>query len=484
MTSGPSNVLSIRRRLLAFLIGSTLLVMILAALATWPVASHLSNSAYDRGLLDPAFDIADNVRLDVAGAHVDLPAKALEALTYDQVDTVIFQVRSVDDAIIDGVSDLPPPPAFDDEQHVFFDAIYRGEAMRVAALRSPSGTVVQVGETLHKRNRLTAGILIAEVVAMAVVALGSFALSWFGVAWGLLPLERVRRDLRARSPNDLRPLAGAPSPVEIAPVIEAFNRLLDHLRDANTLQRRFVANAAHQLRTPLAGLQLHLELLCRRPLSPDVLAELERMHSATVRASRLATQILALAHAEGSPQRGREHRPVDLLRVASAAADGWAMRAFDLQIDLGFALEPALVPGDPLLLGELLDNLVDNALRYTPQGGQVTVFTGQRQGLAYLSVVDSGPGIPAAERSKVLERFYRVQGTPGEGSGLGLAIVREVAERHGAKLDIAAGNGNSGTAVSISFPQQDGKLAHGQVTDATQRDRHDDPEMNAARRSP
>jgi two-component system sensor histidine kinase TctE len=237
-------------------------------------------------------------------------------------------------------------------------------------------------------------------------------------------------------------------------VIIAFNQLLGHLRDANTMQKRFLANAAHQLRTPLAGLQMHLELLFRRELPTDVRTELERMHGATVRASRLATQLLALANAESAPQQGREREIVDLLTIASAAARDWAPRAFDLKIDLGFSLEHAVILGDSLLLGELVDNLIDNALRYTPAGGRVTVATGYDRDLPYLSVVDTGPGIPPAERGKVLERFYRITGTPGEGSGLGLAIVREIAERHGAELDIDACNEHSGTRVRVTFPRK------------------------------
>ncbi len=444
---------SIRRRLLVFLAGAAVLMVSGATAVTYWVALHLSNNAYDRSLLDPAFDIADNVRLDKSGAHVDLPQKALEALVYDQVDKVIFQVRSRDNDIIDGVPDLPPPPDFEVGQHRFFDATYRGEKIRVAALRSDGGFVVQVGETLHKRNRLVGEILVAELVSTVFVALGSIALAWFGVTRGLLPFERLRLELLSRTPSDMRSLTESASPVEIAPVINAFNRLLDHLRDANTMQQRFLANAAHQLRTPLAGLQMHLELLFRRELPPDVRAELERMHGATVRASRLATQLLALAKAESGAQRGREHEIVDLLTIASTAAREWSPRAFDLKIDLGFVLEHAIILGDSLQLSELVDNLIDNALRYTPAGGRVTVTTGCDGDIPSLCVVDTGPGIPLSERGKVLERFYRIAGTPGEGSGLGLAIVREVVDRHGAELKIDACNDHSGTRVRVAFPK-------------------------------
>jgi len=453
MSDDPPKPTSIRRRLLLFLLSSLMLMVSGAAVVTYWVALESANNAYDRSLLDPAFDIADNVSIDASGAHVDLPQKALEALVYDQVDKVIYQVRSPANAIIDGVTDLPPPKSFAAEPHIFFDSIYRGEKIRVAALRTSNGFVVQVGETLHKRNRLVGEILAAELVPTLLIALGSVALAWLGVARGLIPLEHLRSELLNRAPLDLRPLKTTAAPIEIAPVVNAFNQLLDHLRDANTMQQRFLANAAHQLRTPLAGLQMHLELLIRRDLPAETRTELERMHSATVRASRLANQLLALAKAEIAPDQGREFAIIDLRTIADSAARDWAPKAIARNIDLGFSLERAVILGDPLLLPELIDNLIDNALRYTPAGGSVTVNTGYERDVPFLSVEDTGTGIPAAERSKVLERFYRIAGTPGEGSGLGLAIVQEVVDRHGGLLEINDRGGLRGTCVRVLFPR-------------------------------
>jgi two-component system sensor histidine kinase TctE len=313
--------------------------------------------------------------------------------------------------------------------------------------------VIQVGETLHKRNRLIAEILVAELVPTLLIALASIALAWFGVTHGLKPLEYLRSELLGRAPRDLRPLSEAPAPIEVAPLVRDFNALLGRLREANTMQQRFLANAAHQLRTPLAGLQMHLELLLRRELPGDVRAEIERMHTATVRASRLANQLLALAKAESPPDHAAELKIIDLKSIADAAARDWAPQAMARKIDLGFSLEHAPIRGDPLLLPELIDNLIDNALRYTPTGGAVTVNTGSEDETSYLSVEDTGPGIPAGERNKVRERFYRVAGTPGDGSGLGLAIAQEVVDRHAGVLEIEARNGSGGTRVRVCFPR-------------------------------
>jgi len=423
-----------------------------AAAVTYWVAVHSANNAYDRSLLDPALDISENLRFDSAGAHVDLPPKALEALVYDQVDRVVFQVRSPDNAIVAGDRDLPPPPGLGPGQQTFFTATSSGEEMRVAAHRTANGYVVQVGETLHKRNRLVGEIVAAELIPTLLVAGAAIALALLGIDQGLHPLEELRSELIRRGPRDLHPLGSAAAPVEIAPVVGAFNRLLGEVRDASTMQQRFLANAAHQLRTPLAGLQMHLELLLRRDVSRDVRPELERMHGATVRASRLANQLLALAKAESSLDVPHELARVDLRTIASEAASDWVPQARARDIDLGFALERAEVEGDPLLLSELIDNLLDNAVRYTPRGGSVTVRSGCADGAPFLSVEDNGPGIPVAERGRVLERFYRIPGTSGDGSGLGLAIVQEVVARHDGVLEIDAAGDRGGTRFSVRFP--------------------------------
>jgi two-component system sensor histidine kinase TctE len=284
------------------------------------------------------------------------------------------------------------------------------------------------------------------------IAAATIGLAWWGVARGLRPLADMRNELLGRSPRDLRPIPKTTAPVEIAPVVDAFNDLLQQLHDASMMQQRFLANAAHQLRTPLAGLQMHLELMLRRELEPGVRSELERMHGATIRAGRLANQLLALAKAESAPDQGKPLEVLDLMAVAGDAARNWSALAIERRIDLGFALAPARMRGDSLLIPELLDNLLDNALRYTPAGGAVTVGTGVRDGMSQISVEDTGPGINAGERGKVFERFYRIAGTEGDGSGLGLAIVKEIVDRHGGTAAIGACEAHGGTRICVSFP--------------------------------
>jgi two-component system sensor histidine kinase TctE len=196
---------------------------------------------------------------------------------------------------------------------------------------------------------------------------------------------------------------------------------------------------------------MHLELLLRRELGSGLRAEVETMHSAMIRASRLARQLLALAKAESATSDPQPLQPIDLKSIGDSAAQEWVPRAVERDIDLGFALESAPALGDPILLRELLNNLVDNALRYTPAGGSITVRSGDSPKGPFLSVEDTGPGIPESARSRVFERFYRVEGSPGEGSGLGLAIVKEVVDRHGGTIALETASGGQGTRITASF---------------------------------
>ena len=451
--ASPAARGSIRRRLFLFLIPSLLILVVGASAVTYFVALHVATSAYDRGLLDPALDMAANVQMDAGGPRLTMLKQAQEALLYDHEDTLVFQIRAPDGAFVAGDGELGLPPNLAPSGRTFFDSTYHGEPVRVAAVRSNAGLYVQVAETLHKRNRLIWEILAAGLLPALLIGLATLALAWTGIARGIAPLASVRAQLLGRSAHELHPLDEQSAPSEIAPAIEALNRLLGQLRESNEIQQRFLANAAHELRTPLAGLQMHLELLLRRELRTDLRDEISGMHTATVRAGHLANQLLALAKAEATASDSIRTTSVDLYAIADRAAHEWVQRAIARDIDLGFSLEHAQVAGDQMLLGELVDNLLDNALRYTPVGGSVTVRCGADIDGPYLSVEDTGPGIPPSARGRVFERFYRIQGTPGHGTGLGLAIVKEVAQRHGASLSIETPEGGTrGTRVVVRFP--------------------------------
>jgi two-component system sensor histidine kinase TctE len=450
MMQAQRRPISIRRRLLLFLASALLLLVVGAASVTYWVALRAANNAYDRALLDPTVDMAQNIRTDQGRVTLDLPQKALEALLYDQVDKVIFQVRGPDGAVVAGLPDIPRAPAIDGAAYRFLDVTYGGERFRVAALRTLHGATIQVGETRQKRNRLIWEIMVAETSLAVLIALSAIGLAWMGVARGLSRLSRVRSELMRRSPDDLRPIDATHAPEEIAPLVDAFNRLLAQLKEASSMQQRFLADAAHQLRTPLAGLQMHLELLLRHDLTEEVRLEVERLHGASVRASRLANQLLALAKAE-SAQRADAVEPVDLYTVADTAAREWVQHAAARKIDLGFALEPAVFPGDPLLLRELINNLVDNALRYTPAGGSVTIKTGREGSSQFISVDDTGPAFPMSNAARSLSASAGFPARPETDRASGLPLSRKLSI--GTEADWTSDRA-SGAAPGYARPSQ------------------------------
>ena len=455
---------SIKRHLLLFLLSSLLILVACAAALSYGVARSVATSAYDRSLLDPALNMAANIRTGSEGPQLALLSQAQEALLFDTEDTLSFQIRSPDGSVIAGTADFEAPPPMSPGEHRFYDGVYQKRPVRIASVRSTEGFVVSIGETLNKRQRLIWEIIGAALTPTLLFAGTAMVLTWTGISRGLAPLDRVRAQLLARTEGDLDPIDAKDAPIEIASALEALNRLLGKLRQANVMQQRFFANAAHQLRTPLAGLQMHLELLLRE-LPPSVREEVSGMHAATLRASHLANQLLLLARAEAGRGSDTELHRVDLRALADAAIHDWVTMAIARDIDLGFELGAAEVMGDRLLLHELLNNLIDNALRYTPAGGAVTVISGMRNGQPYLAVEDTGPGIPEWARSRVVERFYRVEGTGVEGSGLGLAIVKEVADRHQARLTIDA-SPSGGTRCTVDFPAVAARSAEATTTSA------------------
>src|SRR5581483_4369091 len=447
---------SLRGDLLKLLLLPIAAILAVSAVSAYYLALEPATEALDASLIDAGIAIRERLVMRDGVPNVDLPSAAEQVLRADRYDAVYYVVRDPEGRSIAGDAGIPPAPPGREAQDniIFYDAHFRGARVRGATLFAPCGRgpcAVTVAETTNKRDRLVRGILLGSVVPQAVLAVLTLVIVWFGVARGLTPLDRLSQDIRNRSPRDLHPFDRAHTPAEARPLVEALNQLLLRVEEANRNQQRFLANAAHQLRTPLAGLQAHAELALAQPVPEPARAEMEQVRSATVRTARLANQLLALARAEPG---GHSEMPlaVDLKALAEAAADEWVHRALERDLDLGFELQPATVQGHALLLGEALGNLVHNALEYVTQGGSITVRTGMHDGGAYLEVEDDGPGISASERARVVERFYRVPGTGGTGSGLGLAIVREIAAAHGAALSIGDGAGGRGCRVEIKFP--------------------------------
>lgn len=445
---------SVRRLLLGWLLVPVAAVLLASGLASYRTALDIASDAYDRALVDPALAIAERLRPAAEGIHLDMAPGTLDALRVDTVDRVYFSV-SVDGKQIAGLVRVPPPPEVrEDGAPVFYDVRIGGEPVRVAAITVPVGgarAVVQVAETLVKRDRLVRQVLLSNAVPELVFLAVALGAVWFGIARGLAPLGELRAELAARSHRDLRPVPEAHAPEEVRPLVRELNELLARVAASIDAQQRFVADAAHQLRTPLAALQAQVEAARGQPMPPELVPTFDQLLAATRRTAHLARQLLTLAAVDPGAERPFNPERADLAQVLQSGVGDWVVRADAKRIDLGFELDAAPVTGEPLLLRELVANLLDNALTYAPEGAEVTLRTGQRDGVTFLEVEDNGPGIPAEEREKVLERFHRVKGSPGEGSGLGLAIVREIAHRHGAVVRVGAPEHGRGTVVTVTF---------------------------------
>jgi two-component system sensor histidine kinase TctE len=298
------------------------------------------------------------------------------------------------------------------------------------------------------RRLLLAGKLLLDFVQLDITLL----LVWFGIQFGLRPLQLLRAQVEARTPRELKRFDEEKVSAEVRPLIAAFNRLLELLQEAANSQRRFVADAAHQLRTPVAGLLAQMELLLREPQAADLGPRLTLMYRGLQQLSHSSNQLLILARAEPAASSPGTFRPVQLDALVQQQVERNIDRAEKLQLDLGAEAGAATVSGDSRLLEDLLNNLVDNALKYTPAGGRVTVRSGWLENRPYLEVEDDGIGIPETERRRVRERFYRSDGSVAEGCGLGLAIVEEIARLHKAVFTIATGHAGAGCRMVVQFP--------------------------------
>jgi len=276
-------------------------------------------------------------------------------------------------------------------------------------------------------------------------------LVWIGVHFGLKPLLSLRQQIEARSARELRPLEVAPVPAEVRPLVDGLNQLFAMLGEAARAQRQFVADTAHQLRTPLAGLLGHLEVMMQEPAAAPLRDRLGSLHEGMTRLAHSANQLLALARTDPAASLADRFETVDLKALCERILERNLDRSLASQHDLGADIQPVEAPGNVRLLEDLLGNLVDNALHYTPAGGHITVRCGRHHGASFLEVEDDGPGIPEAERPRVRERFYRMPGSQGHGCGLGLAIVDEISRLHDANLTIDSGANGRGARIRVSF---------------------------------
>ncbi|HEX8603151.1 MAG TPA: sensor histidine kinase N-terminal domain-containing protein [Pseudoduganella sp.] len=463
---------SLRGELLRWLLLPLVVLEALNTISAYHNALDAADMAYDRSLLASTRALAERVSIENGKVVADVPYVALDSFETDTSGRLYYKVTGLNGETVSGYDDLPAVPANVPRSESypalvrFYHAQYNGQPIRIAALLQPvydekmrGIALIQVGETLDARRGLTTKILLDTVLWQAGLVLAATLLIWFAVRLVLRPLMELKSAVEMRSVADLSDLDPALVHKEVRPLVEAMNTSTSRIGGLISSQRRFIADASHQLRTPLAVLRTQTELaqreIRRHGGAPELATLLDSIAMTTDGAVHLANRLLMLARIEHS--KGTLAEPVALHALVQQVALELAPNAVRKEIDLSLEGEQEVhVAGQALLLHELVANLVDNALRYTPAGGNVVLRVRVEDG-AVLEVEDGGPGIAPAERERVFAPFYRasssLQINPG-GAGLGLAIVADIAALHGATLallDRPAGSG-SGLLVRVAFP--------------------------------
>ncbi len=462
---------SLRLELRRALLWPLCLLWLVSTCGAYFLAVSFANDSHDHALLNTADSVIARLRADGSRVWADIPPAAQAILRHNDRDRFYYQVISKDGVRISGDSVLPGPyPNLAAREPIFRYGTIDGEEVRVARVRaeldnySDKIVLVQVAETLHSRQHLAHQILLSIIVPQIfLILLGGVAV-YHSISRGLRLLATLEQALIERTKLDLTPLDDKEVPLEVRSLVGAINELLARLRGDLESQNRFVANAAHQFRTPLAGLKTYIYYAKRLLMGDDtgddpemrkkqINTVLDQIDSGTDRMTHLANKLLSLAKADHAVSNKATFEAVDLNMIVSEITAELVVEAVKKGLDLEFLCSenPALVMGNPHTLTELAENLIENAVLYTESGGRVLVSV-VNTGHVLLAVQDTGPGIPTEEREQVFERFYRALGTDVPGSGLGLPIVKEIAIAHKADVIITSGPSGIGTTVAVTFP--------------------------------
>ena len=454
---------SLRRTLLLALASGLLLASGLGLWSAWDTAHDAANAAYDRSLAGAIKAIDANISTASGGLGIELPYPLLEFFELTASGPVFFRVATGDGLVEIGNAGLPPPePDLVDGRPRFRDARYFGEPVRLgsyarrldaplAGRESGSRVVIQVAETLTSRQHFTRALLLEAVTRNALLVALALGLMVLAIGWAMRPLARLSDEVRQRAPDDLTPIPPARVPAEVQPLVTAMNHHMARHQQASEAQRRFVDDASHQLRTPLATLATQVDCALRDAEPGPARDALQAIHAQLDQATRQVNQMLALARADATEL---QPQPVELVALARELTRSAWPRARAAGIDLGFEAPdtPLTARGHTGLLREALGNLLHNALRYTPPGGHVTVQVAREGDTARLSVLDDGPGLAPDELERAGERFFRGRGARPGGTGLGLAIARAVAQRHGGTLALEPAPESPGLVASLWLP--------------------------------
>jgi two-component system sensor histidine kinase TctE len=459
---------SLRGQLLRWLLIPLLVLVAINSVSLYRDALEAADIAYDRSLLASTRALAERVSVRDGKVVADVPYVALDSFETDTLGRIFYRVTGLRGETVSGYADLPPVPANVPRSELypalvrFYHADYNGEPVRIAALLQPvfddsmrGIALIQVGETLDARRALSRRILVNTLARQALLVLAVGTLVWFAVRLVLRPLMRLKNEVETRPLSDLSDVDPALVHREVRPLVGAMNGAMGRLQELIAGQRRFIADASHQLRTPLTVLKTQAELALREN-DPAAMREIVRSIAATTDSTvHLANRLLTLARIEHGGD-SAALMPVSLTEVARQVGLELALPAVQKSIDLALeAPQDGMVQGHALLLHELVSNLLDNAIRYTPVGGAVLLRVSEPGSTVLLEVQDSGAGIPEPERDKVFAPFYRaaaaLETNPG-GTGLGLAIVRDIVALHGGAISLETGELGVGLKVLVRLP--------------------------------
>ena len=449
---------NLKTEILLRLIVPVIFFIVVETVMSYFVTLHYADEAYDRWLLDSARSLMQEIKLENGSVLAEFPPAALEIFKWDDIDKTYFKIIAEEQGMIAGDSFVPE--AFDEKtdwsRPNYFNDTIRGEPVRVVSMMVPRDDIqekvfVHVAETLNKRRGMMTDILLADLIPQIILALLIGFYLRKAVNRGLQPLHQLADEISQRSPRDLSPIPETHVFLEVHTLTDTINDLLGRLSAVIASQQRFIANAAHQLRTPLAGLKLQAERALREDDLTAIKPAFVQIKNSADRVSRMITQLLVLAKT-GPVDGAFKLDRVDLPKLAREICIDWAPKAMQHKMELSYeGPDQALyVKGDEVLLRELLSNLIDNAISYGHEQGNIVVRL-SRQPVPCLTVEDDGVGIPELEKDKIFERFYRIPGSPGDGCGLGLAIVKEIADLHKAHLQLGPAGPAGGTRIDLQF---------------------------------
>jgi two-component system sensor histidine kinase TctE len=451
--------MSLRIKLLKWLVVPLLAVNLAGATAAYWLAWIPAQGALDQSLADAAWALVPHVQETDSAIELRLSQQAEQVLRVDHFDEIFFVVRDLNGRTIAGDKDFPALQIPErPNSSLAYGSKMRGEDVRVIALKTIVGhetILIGAAETRIKRQQTRMRIFLSLLGSELLLGIMVPIVVWLALNKGLSPLRAMQRNLEQRKTDDLSELPVQNAPVEIVPFIRAINDLLARAQESARAKQDFLANVAHQLRTPLAGFKAQLEWLQAQHKD-----DLETARSAALmlasadRMARKANQLLALARSQPGDFDRRHMETIALDQLLSESVQHFVEEALKKNIDIGFDLRPTVVQGDRFLLRDLIDNVVDNAIRYSPEGSAVTVSCMMQESGGVLKVEDAGPGIPETEKERVFSRFYRLDHSQS-GSGLGLSIVRDIAREHNATISVRSGADGKGTSFLVLFPLPD-----------------------------